>query len=146
MVQDGPMKNKHITLKAAERTQLEALLAKGKLAAKVFKRATALLELDRGKTMQAVAQTLGVSYPTVLAWRDKYRGQGLKCLYDAPRSGRPIEIDGKQRAKITALACSDAPEGHARWSLRLLAEKVVELGHCEEISHTQVGKILKKTN
>jgi putative transposase len=140
------MKNKHITLKAAQRKHLEALLAKGKLPAKVFKRATALLELDRGKTMLAVAQTLGVSYPTVLAWRDKYREQGLECLYDAPRSGRPIEIDGKQRAKITALACSDAPEGHARWSLRLLAEKVVELGHCEEISHTQVGKILKKTN
>jgi transposase len=140
------MKNKHITLKASERKQLEALLAKGKLPAKVFKRATALLELDRGKTMLAVVQTLGVSYPTVLAWRDKYREQGLKCLYDAPRSGRPIAIDGKQRAKITALACSDAPEGHARWSLRLLAEKVVELGHCDEISHTQVGKILKKTN
>jgi transposase len=140
------MKNKHITLKAAERKQLESLLTKGKLEAKVFKRATGLLELDRGKTMQAVAQTLGVSYPTVLAWRDRYREKGLKCLSDAPRSGRPVAIDGIQRAKITALACSDAPEGHARWSLRLLAEKVVELGHCEEISHTQVSNILKKTN
>jgi len=110
------MKNKHITLKASERKQLEALLAKGKLPVKVFKRATALLELDRGKTMLAVAQTLGASYPTVLAWRDKYREQGLKCLYDAPRSGRPIAIDGKQRAKITALACSDAPEGQYRFA------------------------------
>lgn len=140
------MKNKHIALKAAERKQLETLLAKGKLPAKVFKRATALLELDRGKTMVAVAQTLGVSYPTVLAWRDKYCEQGLKCLHDAPRSGRPIVIDGQQRAKVTALACSDAPEGHARWSLRLLAEKVVELGHCDSLSHTQVGNILKKTS
>jgi len=140
------MQKQHITLKAAERTQLEALLAKGKLAAKVFKRATALLELDRGKTLRAVAQTLGVSYPTVLAWRAKYQQQGLKCLDDAPRSGRPIVIDGPQRAKVTALACSDAPAGHARWSLRLLADKVVELGHCESISHTQVGKVLKKTN
>jgi len=140
------MDNKHITLKAAERKQLETLLAKGKLAAKVFKRATALLELDRGKTMSAVAQTLAVSYPTVLAWRDKYLKQGLKCLHDAPRSGRPIVIDGQQRAKVTALACSDAPEGYARWSLRLLAEKVVELGHCDSLSHTQVGKILKKTS
>ena len=134
----------HITLTVAERAQLEALLAKGKLAAKVFKRATALLELDRGKTMRAIAQTLRVSYPTVLSWRDKYSEQGLKCLQDAPRPGRPIKIDGTQRAKITALACSDAPEGHARWNLRLLAEKVVELGHCESLSHTQVGNILKK--
>lgn len=134
----------HITLTVAERRQLEALLAKGKLAAKVFKRATALLELDRGKTMRAIAQTLRVSYPTVLSWRDKYSEQGLKCLQDAPRPGRPIKIDGTQRAKITALACSDAPEGHARWNLRLLAEKVVELGHCNSLSHTQVGNILKK--
>jgi len=140
------MKKKHITLKAAERTQLQALLAKGKLSAKVFKRATALLELDRGKTMSAVAQTLGVSYPTLLAWRDNYRQRGLQCLSDAPRSGRPIVLDGKQRAKITALACSQAPEGHARWGLRLLADKVVELGYCERISHTQVGNILKKTS
>lgn len=140
------MKEQHITLKATERARLEALLAKGKLPAKVFKRATALLELNRGKTMQAVAQTLGVSYPTVLAWRDKYREQGLNCLADAPRPGRPVVIDGEQRAIITALACSEAPAGRARWTLRLLAEKVVELGHCESISHTQVANLLKKTN
>src|SRR5581483_374839 len=82
LYQDGPMKEKHLTLKAAERARLEALLAKGTLPAKVFKRATALLELDRGKTMRAVAQTLGVSYPTALAWRNKYREQGLTCLDD----------------------------------------------------------------
>lgn len=140
------MKARHITLKAAQRKQLQALLAKGKLSAKVFKRATALLELDRGKTMSAVAATLDVSYPTVLAWRKNYRQQGLQCLDDAPRSGRPIVIDGKQRATITALACSEAPAGHARWSLRLLADKVIELGHCTSISHTQVGNILKKTS
>jgi putative transposase len=146
IVSEWDMDKKHIQLKKVERTQLLALLAKGKLGAKVFKRATALLELDRGKTLTAVAQTLGVSYPTVLAWRDNYRQQGLQCLYDAPRPGRPIEIDGEQRAKITALACSDAPEGHARWSLRLLADKVVEAGFCDRISHAQVGKVLKKTN
>jgi putative transposase len=120
------MKARHLTLKAAERRQLQALLAKGKRAAKVFKRATALLELDRGQTMSSVAQTLAVSYPTVLAWRAKYRQQGLKCLDDAPRSGRPIVINGTPRAKVTALACSQAPAGHARWSLRLWADKVVE--------------------
>ena len=140
------MKKQHVKLSKADRNYLESLLAKGKLRARMFKRATALLELDRGKTLQAVAATLGVDYNTVASWRDNYKEQGLKCLEDAPRSGRPIEIDGLQRAKITALACSDAPEGHARWNLRLLADKVVELGYCKSISHTQVGAILKKTS
>ena len=140
------MKKQHVKLKKADRVYLESLIAKGKLTAKIFKRATGLLELDRGKTLTAVAETLGVDYNTVAAWRDNYKKQGLKCLEDAPRSGRPIEIDGVQRAKITALACSQAPEGHARWNLRLLAEKVVELGYCDRISYTQVGKILKKTS
>jgi len=140
------MKKQHVKLRKKDRDYLESLLAKGKLSAKMFKRATALLELDRGKTMQAVAETLGVCNITVAAWRDSYKEQGLKCLEDAPRPGRPIKIDGAQRAKITALACSESPEGHARWSLRLLAEKVVELGYSDRISHVQVGKILKKTN
>lgn len=140
------MKKQHLTLTDSDRTALEQLLAKGSLRARIFKRATALLELDRGKTLADVATTLGVNYNTVAAWRDGYRSTGLACLEDAPRSGRPITIDGTARAKITALACSDAPEGHARWSLRLLAEKVVEAGFCEGISHTMVGSVLKKTN
>jgi len=108
------MQKHHLILTDADRTTLEALLAKGKLAVKTFKRATALLELDRGKTLAAVATTLDVNYNTVAAWRNGYLTNGLSCLDDAPRSGRPIVIDGTQRAKITALACSDAPEGHAR--------------------------------
>ena len=140
------MSKQHLTLSTTDRKYLKSLLSKGQLPAKMFKRATALLELDRGKSLQDVAQTLGVAYLSVAAWRDKYKSQGLKCLQDKPRSGRPIEIDGKQRAKITALACSPAPNGRGRWDLRLLAEKAVELGYCEKISHTQVGKILKKTN
>ena len=135
----------HIKLRRKERDYLESLIAKGKMSAKMFKRATGLLELDRGKTLQAVAETLGVSNDTVAAWRENYKVHGLQCLEDAPRSGRPIEIDGVQRAKITALACSEAPAGHARWSLRLLADKVVELGYCKRISYVQVNKILKKT-
>jgi transposase len=125
---------------------LETLLAKGTLAAKTFKRATALLELDRGQTLTAVATTLDIDYNTVAAWRNGYTATGLACLQDAPRSGRPIVIDGTQRAHITALACSDAPEGHARWTLRLLAEKVVEAGFCDQVSHTFVGNVLKKTS
>ncbi|KPV49131.1 transposase [Kouleothrix aurantiaca] len=140
------MNKQHITLSDTDRSTLTNLLARGTLSAKTFKRATALLELDRGKTLVEVAATVQVSYPTVSSWRDKYITLGLRSLDDAPRSGRPIEIDGEQRAKITALACSDAPEGHARWSLRLLAEKAVESGLCEHVSHSLVGDVLKKTN
>lgn len=140
------MKKPHVTLTAADRTSLEMMLSKGTLAVKQFKRATALLALDRGKTLHEVANTLHVNYNTVAHWRNGYKKDGLNCLHDAARSGRPIVIDGAQRAKITALACSDAPEGHARWSLRLLAEKVVEAGICDEVSHTFVGDVLKKTN
>jgi putative transposase len=140
------MKKQHVTLTASHRDYLEALLAKGTLPAKTFKRATALLELDRGKTFTDVAATLNLTTVTLAALRDKYIASGLDCLYDAPRSGRPIVIDGAQRAKITALACSDAPEGHDRWTMRLLAEKVVEAGFCDAISHTTVADILKKTH
>jgi len=139
------MNKHHITLSEDDRSTLERLLSAGTLSARKFKRATALLELDRGKTLVQVATTLSVSYPTISTWRDGYNATGLNCLDDAPRSGRPIEIDGMQRAKITALACSDVPEGHARWSLRLLAEKAVESGLCDHVSHSFVGDVLKKT-
>lgn len=140
------MKKQHLTLTDPDRSTLETLLSKGTLSARSFKRATALLELDRGKTLQDVAATLTVTYNAVASWRDRYKATGLSCLDDAPRSGRPTLIDGAQRAKITALATSDAPEGHARWSLRLLAEKVVEAGWCEHLSHTFAADVLKKTN
>jgi putative transposase len=140
------MKKQHLTLSANDRTTLERLLSKGTLSARKFKRATALLELDRGKTLADVAATLDDNNNAVASWRDGYKTSGLACLEDAPRSGRPIVIDGTQRAKITALACSEVPEGHARWTLRLLAEKVVAAGVCEHLSHTFVGDVLKKTN
>ena len=136
----------HLELKSTDREYLETLVKTKNLKIRTFQRATRLLELSRGKTLQAVAQTLSVNYNTVAAWRDAYQTQGLKFLIDQPRSGRPVQIDGRQRAQITALACSEAPTGYGRWTLRLLAAKVVELGYCEEISSTQVGKILKKTN
>ena len=139
------MKKQHVTLTEEHRERIEALLAQGTLPARTFKRATALLELDRGKTLTAVAATLDVDYNTVAAWRDKDTASGLDSLHDAPRPGRPIVIDGPQRAQITALACSAAPEGHDRWTLRLLAERVVDAGFCDTISHTMVGNILKKT-
>ncbi len=72
--------------------------------------------------------------------------EALSYLSDKPRTGRPIVISGDERAKITALACSESPEGHARWTLRLLADKVVELGICEHLSYVHASEILKKTN
>jgi len=140
------MKKQHLTLTDDDRRELETLLSKGNLKALTFKRATALLLLDRSKTFADVASTLSVSTKAVASWRTRYTSIGLKCLYDAQRSGRPTVFDGVQRAKITALATSDAPEGYARWSLRLLAEKAVESGICDDVSYTFVRDVLKKTN
>lgn len=140
------MRKQHVELSQADRDALSSLVKKGKASAREYKRALGLLELDRGKTLTAVAKTVGVTITTVGNWRDRYKERGLRCLHDASRSGRPVEISGEQRAQITALASSEAPEGHAQWDLRLLADKVVELGFCEHISHTHVSNILKKTN
>ena len=138
------MQKEHVKLSQTDQDFLTTLLAKGQAPARVFKRATALLQLHRGQTLSAVAKTLQVSSLTVATWRDNYQSSRLSSLYDKPRSGRPIEISGSQRAKITALACSSPPEGRARWTLRLLADKAVELGYCENLSHTATRLILKK--
>lgn len=140
------MKKQHVQLSETDQAELEKLLKQGSLPARKFKRALAILELDRGRTFTAVAQTVGATKQSVSTWAKKYREMGLAGLDDKPIPGRPIKISGEERAKITALACSDAPEGHSQWSLRLLAEKAVELELVEEISHTHVNRILKKTN
>mgnify|MGYP005605962895 CR=1 FL=1 len=140
------MKKQHLKLTEADHRYLTEYISKGQVQARIVRRATALLQLNQGLTIQAVADTLKVGHWTVSIWRNKYQTSGLDFLQDQPRAGRPVGIDGEQRAKITALACSETPDGRAKWSLRLLADKIVELEFCEEMSHTQVGKILKKTN
>ena len=140
------MKKEHVTLSDEHRTYLQNLIKKGSLPAKTYKRALALLELDRGRTFTEVAAIVGVVIPTVSTWAKKYKETGLEMLTDKPRPGRPTVIDGLQRAKITALACSDAPEGYERWSLRLLADKAVALEIVDDISYGEVRLILKKTN
>lgn len=139
------MKKQHVTLRAVDKTDLEKLIGQGELPVKVHRRAIILLELDRGKSYEAVSKTLGLHPNTVSRIASRYQNERLASLYDRARSGRPVEIDGHQRAKITALACSDPPEGYSTWSLRMLADKVVELGYCEQIAHTTVQEILKKT-
>ena len=146
MCENGRMKKQHVQLSDEDREYLEELVSKGQSSAKAYRRAFGLLELDRGRTYTAVSQTLQVTIPTLSDWASKYRENGLAMLQDKPRSGRPVVIDGLQRAQVTALACSEPPEGYAQWSLRMLADKVVELGYCEHISHTEVAEILKKTN
>ena len=139
------MKKQHIKLSESDKKYLEKLIKKGELPAKVYRRAISLLELDKGKTFTAVQGIVNVTYPTLKTLSRRYPEEGLDVLYDKPRSGRPIEFDGDLRAKVTALACSEPPEGYGKWSLRLLADKLVELEYCEGISHTQVSNILKKT-
>ncbi len=139
------MQKTHLELSSVDREFLQRLVKKSSLSIKVFQRAQGLLALDAGQSLQQVAAGVGVNYNTVAVWRDRYQQDGLALLEDKPRPGRPPHIDGTQRAKVTALACSTPPEGHARWSLRLLAHKVVELGYVEAISHKHVGALLKKT-
>lgn len=140
------MKKQHITLSDSDRVSLSSLLSKGSQKVRVQKRALALQLLDKGKSYKSVQKDLEISYPTILKWAKKYKSEGLSFLLDKPRSGRPLKFDGTDRAKVTALACTEPPKGYARWSLRLLSDRIVELDILEEISHTQIGGILKKIN
>lgn len=139
------MHKEHLTLSQADHDFLMTTVSHGQLAARVFKRATALLQLHQGQTLCSVADSLQVTHHSVARWRDNYRSRGLQALEEATRSGRPVRIDGKQRAQLTALACSAPPQGRARWTLRLLADKAVELGFCQSLSHTKARCVLKKT-
>lgn len=140
------MKKKHIKLSKDDREQLQGMLRKGSLKTRTFKRISALLELDNGQSYVAVQSIAKLSKVSLGKLARNYAANGLDCLYDAPRPGRPVRIDEQQKAKLTVLSCSEAPQGHSQWSLRLLADKMVELGHCDSVSHTMVGKILKKEN
>ena len=136
-----------ITLNSNEIRSLKTILSRATTSARTLTRARILDLLHRQKQPADVAALLQVTPQTVYNVKRRYFSGGLQAaLFDQPRSGRPIELDGKQRARITALACSTPPEGRARWTLRLLADKAVELGHCQHLSHTKARQILKKTN
>lgn len=145
-VKDWNMKKQHVKLKKADFKKIEIMLSKGSLKSREYKRATGLLALNNGQTYQEVSKLLGVTYQAVSSWAKKYKSEGLSFLKDKPRSGRPLEIDALQKAKITALACSEPPEGRNKWTLRLLADKIVELKYCDHISHNHVSLLLKKMN
>jgi putative transposase len=134
----------YVKLSDIEITTLETLLNKGALKSRITKRILGLLHLSEGKTYEVVSSICLLSKMSLHKLAHAYQDLGIDCIYDKPRSGRPIEISAEQADKVITLALETAPEGHSQWSLRLLADKVVELGHCEHISHTSVNKVLKK--
>ncbi len=140
------MKKQHVNLTEKDREILSEKLSKETLKAKVRKRILGLQLLDQGMSYQDAKKKLSISHIVLSTWAKKYQAEGLAFLNDKPRSGRPIGLSGEERAKITALACSEPPKGYARWSLRLLSDKLVELEIVESISFKQVGNILKKMN
>lgn len=140
------MKKQHLTLTEKDHRYLTTLLSKGQLPARLARRINGQILLNQGLSLKAVSDQLGVVYQTVGQWRNKYEENALDFLNDKSRPGRPSEFDGNVRAKITALTCSKVPVGHAQWSLRLLADKAVELEFCEKISYSKVRAILKKMN
>lgn len=136
-----------IELADEERRSLKTLFRSGHGANRLQTRARILHLLDREVPPPEIAQTLSCAMTTVYNIKRRYEREGLEAaLFDKERRGRPQRILGDARAKITALACSEAPAGHARWTLRLLAARAVELGFCESLSHNAVKEILKKTD
>lgn len=134
-------------LSQEERSSLKTMLKKGVHRSVELMRARVLLGLDAGKKKVAIAQAESIADATVYNVLNRYKAGGLeRALYDADRPGKPRGLTTEQRAKITALACSKPPKGYAEWSLRLLADRAVELSFVEEISHEMVRRILKKTN
>lgn len=141
-----PRKRQIIQLSNQDLSSLTMILSKSKTSAREQTRARILDLLHCQEHPQQIAKLLKVSPGTVYNVQNRYLREGLEsALSDKPRSGKPPTIKAEEKARITALACSAAPSGHAQWTLRLLADKAIELGFVERVSHTEVGRILKKT-
>ncbi|MFA5226445.1 MAG: helix-turn-helix domain-containing protein [Bacteroidales bacterium] len=148
-----PIQKYEVNLSATERTQLTKIVKSGTLPARTILRANILLAVDRnGKhpmTVQEAAIAYNTSATTVQNVRTSYGEKGLETtLYRKKRETPPVEakVTGEIEAHIIALACGDPPKGYAKWTLRLLADRSIQLRYIDSISHTQVGRILKKTN
>jgi transposase len=148
------MKKKYpVILSDTERDELKRLIATGTAPARKLTHARILLKADEsaegaGWVDEKVADAVEVSQPTVARVRKQYSEEGLEPALNRrpPKREYHRKLDGKQEARLVALACSQPPEGHARWSLRLLADRLVELEIVEDISHQTVRRTLKKTN
>lgn len=140
-----------VRLEAPEREQLEQLVSKGRGVARHLTRARILLQADdspgaMGWTDQQIAQGLGVSVRHVEMVRKRFVLEGLEsCLKDKPRRPRMVyKIDGEKEARLIALSCSEPPDGRHRWTLRLLASKLVELKVLDTVSHETIRRAFKK--
>ena len=144
-------KEYRVRLSSRERGKLSDLATKGVERARVITRARILLLADESpkglrKTDVEIAGTLGVALRTVAVAREKFsKGGTHEALYDRPRSGHPKKLGDHEEAMLTMIACSTAPEGHSRWTLRLLADRMVELQQVDSLSHETVRRRLKKT-
>jgi len=139
-----------VGLAEKDRSHLKGLLRRGAAPARVQTRARVLLFTDRSlgqhRTHEQVAEAVLTSVSTAKRTRWRFLQEGLEAaLAEKPRPGRPPKITSEIEAQLTVLACSQPPEGHAHWTLRLLAGRLVELGYLESISHVAVGNRLKKT-
>lgn len=136
-----------IQLSKDQERSLKTLFRSGSGSNRRQTRARILDLLSKQTTPPVITQILGCSPATVYQVKRRFLAEGLEsALSEKPRTGKPVSISGEARARITALACSEAPAGHARWTLRLLADKAVELGFLEAVSHNHVRSILKKTH
>jgi transposase len=149
---EADVKKYRVTLEAHEREELQKLISRGKGAAKKLARARILLQADEspgGAAQQdeSISRSLNVSSRTVERVRQQFVEEGLEMALN-PRPSRRVyqrRLDGEAEAQLIALACSDAPEGRKCWTLRLLADRMVELSHVERVSHETVRQTLKKT-
>ncbi len=144
-------KHQHVVLTEEQRIELEQLIRSGNLSARTNTRARILLLTDRSqgqqRTDQQVAEAVLCSKGTVGNVRRRFLEGGLAmALYDKSRPGAPPKFTAETEAQVTMLACSDPPEGADHWTLRLLADRMIELGYVDYISHVTVRELLKKTN
>jgi transposase len=139
------MKGFKVKLKLKEEKILKDIIKKGTEKTRKITRCRILLLCNKNYTKTTIAELLSVNPNTISNVCRRFLDEGLeKAINEKPRSGAPSVFDGKLKAKITALACSSPPEGRSQWSLRLLADKAVELALIDSISHMDVGRILKK--
>lgn len=135
-----------VTLSEAQRTELRTLIRTGTASARVLARARVLLLVDEGRTDDQIATSLHVGTTTVERLRRRFMESGLKAtLHDRPRPGGMPKLDGKQEALLVALACSEPPQDRTKWTMQLLADKLVAIGAIDSISDETVRRVLKKT-
>jgi transposase len=142
-----PVQKYKVDLSPAERDALNKLIQNEAPRNRRVKHAKILLESDRGQSAAKVAAWVGVGHSTVERTRQGYAEGGLTAaLNDKPRPGGVPKLDGKQQAFVIALACSNTPDGQERWSMQMLADKLVELRIVDApVSHDTVRRVLKKT-